>query len=289
MLSHLLPKQPAPRTADWRFARMSVCIAVLCEERRRLVTVTDTKVNFGVFSADTVAMKDVPIYRRCTALIAGNDTEHANSILDRATQLLYSDGKPKSPSEVADIVDQALAERVNREIETKILRKRGFTVETFLEKGKQKCTPSAYLSLCNRIDQISLSLRFLICGFDAKGLGHIYSVDGKTAPANYDSIGFWAIGSGAQAALSSLVSAYMSKEEGVYFALTAKFMAESSDEVGKKGALVTTFDASAEHKLEYVDLEGQDKIRSLWGEYGAPRVPKGVANFVKPLVQPNAD
>jgi hypothetical protein len=294
MFRHLLSKLPAPRMADWRCGRMSVCIAVLCEERKTLVCVSDNKVNFGTFSAETVAMKDIPIYKRCTALVAGNDTEHANPILERAHQLLYSNNKVKSPSEIADIVDQAFAERVNREIEAKVLRKRGFTVESFLEKGKQKCTPSAYLALCNRIDQVSISLRFLICGFDEQGIGHIYSVDGKTAPSNYDSVGFWAIGSGAHAALSSLafhanqadVSVFRPKEEAVYFALTAKFMAESSDEVGKLGALVSVFDASPEHEIEYMRLEAITQVRALWQVEGAPRVPKNISEFVGPLLAP---
>lgn len=239
-------------------------------------------------------VKDIPIYKRCTALIAGDDTEHVTPILERAQQLIYAGTTVKSPGDVADSVDQAFSERLKKEIEARILRKRGFTVESFLEKGKQKCTPSAYLALLNRIDQVSISLKFLICGFDEKGIGHIWGVDGKSAPANYDSVGMWAIGSGAHAALSSLafhanqanLTIHKSKEEAVYFALAAKFMAESSDQVGKVGTFVSVIEASEAKPLEYMTFASLAKARSLWESQGAPRVPKDVVEFMKPLIFP---
>jgi len=109
MLSALLSKLPASMVADWRFGRMSVCIAVLCNDKKTLICVSDNKVNFGTFSADTIAMKDIPIYKKCTALVAGNDMEHATPILQRAVQIIYADSTPKSPEDVANSVDQAFA------------------------------------------------------------------------------------------------------------------------------------------------------------------------------------
>src|SRR5208283_2723388 len=57
----------------------------------------------------------------------------------------------------------------------------------------------------------------------------------------FNSLGFWAIGSGAPAALSSLsfhispkqLTVYSSVPEAVYFSLAAKFMAESVNDVGR--------------------------------------------------------
>lgn len=139
---------------------------------------------------------------------------------------------------------------------------------------------------------MSLSLKFLICGFDEKGIGHIYCVDGESAPANYDSVGMWAIGTGAHAALSSLafhadkadLSVYKSREEAAYFALVAKFMAESSDQVGKIGTFISVIEAT--QKLNYVSFTDIEKVRALWESDGAPRVPAGIADFMKPLIHP---
>jgi 20S proteasome alpha/beta subunit len=113
--------------------------------------------------------------------------------------------------------------------------------------GKRKCAASLYQTLCNRIEKVNISLTFLVCGFDDEGSGHIYSVDGKDAPKCHDSVGMWAIGSGAHAALSSLafhlnkaqLNLTTSVEKATYLAIAAKFMAESSSEVGKEATNVT--------------------------------------------------
>jgi hypothetical protein len=242
-------------------------------------------------------MKDIPFYPGHSVLVAGDDVEHADPILDKALAILGltdSEKAPyKSPLEVAEAVDEAFGDRLSGEIERRVLRKRGFTAQTFLEKGKEKCTPSVYLSLCSRIDQISIKLKFLVCGFDNKGFGHIYCVDGEHSPANYNSVGMWAIGSGAHAALSSMAyhkskmdfSVYRSVEEAAYFGIVAKFMAESSDLVGKVGALVCAVDK--ERKPQYVNYVNQQKIRAKWEKEGAPRVPSDVDTFMKGLIAPN--
>ncbi|HET9743551.1 MAG TPA: hypothetical protein VFQ00_12435 [Terriglobales bacterium] len=269
---------------------MSVCIALLCNNRRTIVTVTDRKVSFGNFSADGLVLKDIPFRQRTSVLVAGDDMEHEIPILDRAKELLGDAYKP--PAVVADALDEAFRERVHRQIENSVLGKRGFTVPSFLDKGKQKCTSSAYLSLCSRIDQVSIKLKFLVCGFDAKDIGHLYLVDGENAPANYDSVGMWAIGSGAHAALSSLmyfaekssITVFSPAEVATYFGIVAKFMAESQDQVGKEIPFVCVVDSG--QKPRYIAYERFDEIKKYWEDHGAPRVPPNLEAFMKPLIAP---
>lgn len=261
--------------------------------------VSDRKVSFGsTFSADNLTVKDVPFSLDTWALVAGNDVEYSGPILKRAGDILFeqhSNNLKPGVSDAADAVDQALAEKLHTEISRRVLRKRGFDVNTFRDHGKQKCTPSAYLSLCARIDQIKLSLRFLVCGFDDEGEGHIYSVDGETASKCYDSIGMWAIGSGSPSALSCLafhidrseMSKFMSPEEVTYFAITAKFMAEASGDVGKKSTFVTV--EKKGEKTRYVRQDGVDAIRSIWEEEGCPRAPKDLSTQMAPLTYASDD
>jgi 20S proteasome alpha/beta subunit len=287
MISHLLSKLPAPRAAELGF-NMSVCIAILCEERKTIVTVSDLKVNFGDFSAEGIVVKDIPFCAGNSILLAGDDMEYAAPILDRAKQIIGAGYKP--PNEVADAIDEAFRDQLQKQIENRVLRKRGFTAATFLDKGKQKCTPTVYLALCNRIEQVSIKLKFLVCGFDENKIGHIYLVDGENAPANYDSVGMWAIGSGAHAALSTLayfanrldITVNKSAGEATYFGMTAKYMAESSDQVGKKEPFVCVVDAS--RKGKYINYRDLVKIRQLWEQDGAPRVPDNLIEFMKPLL-----
>lgn len=277
MMGHLLSKEPTPRVSDWGLWRMSVCIDVVAEEETKIVSVCDTKVGFGDFSADNLSLK-TEFAAGCRILVAGNDIEHASPILDRSRELLSAIFEP-SVRQVAEAIDEAYGERLHVEISRKVLRKRGFDVPTFLEKGKQKCTPSAYLSLCSRIDQVSISLKFLVSGFDEVG-AHIYCVDGESAPKNYDSIGMWAIGKGAHAALSLLafhvehkhiIPHNRSLEEALFFALAAKFMAESCGDVGRQDTFVG-IDELGKNSW-FLKRKDVEQIRDIWNAESAPQLP----------------
>jgi 20S proteasome alpha/beta subunit len=284
----------APRPADWGL-RVSVCIALMCNDSKAIVTVSDAKVTFGGYSADRVAVKNVPMHKNCAVMFAGDDVEHAAPILERTWELTLASIKKQSkderpsPAEIADMVDQAYSERLQREIAAKVLRKRGFDVDSFRDKGKLKCTPSAYLSLCSRIDQVNISLEFLVCGFDKEGKAHIIRVDGKSAPKSYDPIGMWAIGSGAYSAMSWLafhadrrhVSRYESLETAAYFALTAKFMSEASGDVGKE---TFTIILEPDKQTKYVSYAGANSIRAFWEDQGMPPLPAGIKEEVGQVI-----
>lgn len=282
---------PEPTPADWGF-KVSVCIAVLCNEKRSIVTVSDEKITFGNFSADHAVMKVSWLNERWAALYAGNDVEHAGPIVNRSWQLLRGqEDLPDDGEAIANAVDQAYGERLSREVANRVLRKRGFDVDGFRDHGKAKCTPSVYLSLCSRIDQVSLSLKFLVCGFTKDNDGHIYCVDGESAPKCYDHVGMWAVGSGAYAAMSSLafradrqhLNTSTSVEEAVYFALEAKFMAESSGDVGKEGVFVMILDSDSNQIRSMMDTDS-DKIKEIWKKEAVPRVPGKLAERIAPLI-----
>ena len=276
-----LPRRSSPKPSDWGFG-VTTCVAVICNGGKTVVTVTDLKVDFGNFSADRVATKNIPLGNNNTVLYAGNDVDHAENVINRTWALIDKVNTAKkrlTPELIADLLDAAYADELRREIEAKVLRKRGFDAKTFEDRGKQKCTPSAYLSLCNRIDQVSLSLEFLFCGFNSDGEAQLYKVDGNSAPKNYRPIGMWAIGSGAHAAMSWLAfhanrgnfRRYDSVEQAVYFALTAKFMAEASGEAGSE-----TFTIILEHEKppRWVGPTEAQEIKKLWNKFGIPRTPK---------------
>lgn len=290
MIGTLLSKLPAPKAADWGW-KVTVAIGIICDNGKSVVSVTDQKVSFGdAFSADVIVVKDVPFYANHFALVAGDDAEHAKPILNRAEKILLSLSPcPDSSEEVAEAVDQAFAERLHKEISGKVLRKRGFNVESFRERGRQKCTPSAYLNLCERIDRTDISLKFLVCGFDEEGTAHIYLVDGKSAPKCYDAVGMWAIGSGDHAALACLAfhaerlhfAVHEPAEKAMYFALTAKFMSESSGAVGKSTfACVSSKGGLA----RYILPSDIGKIRAMWEAEGCPRSPDSLTERMAGLI-----
>src|SRR5713226_4635378 len=145
---------------------MSICVAVVCNKRRSIVCVSDGKADFGDFSADGIALKLTPFSPDCIVLFAGNDVEYAPTILDDAKKKCYS-GDPKNPKfcgpELAALyIHTAYLELVQKQIENKVLRKHGFTLESFRETGKESLTPEVFSSFHQRIEQVRISLQFMV-------------------------------------------------------------------------------------------------------------------------------
>jgi len=290
MLSHL-SRLPASRLADWGY-KVTVCIAGLSESRKKIVTVTDMKAGLGSFASDFVAPKSV-FWRKWTIMYAGEDIESVPFIISAAKSSIAKLKGAVGPQDIADALDQAYAQRLNKIIETKVLRRYGYTSESFRKQGKKQLTASIYNSLCVGIASVKLSLRFLVAGFDKQGKGHILVAGGDEPPTDYTSLGFFAIGSGANAALSSLLfhksklrlTEQVSEGVCVYLLCEAKFMAEPGD-VGR-----ATFIAlqSAENNGEPRFVTNADAIRELWESEGAPCLPKFTSVRIEKLIRTGAD
>lgn len=282
MIATLLSKLPVPRAADWGWG-VTVCIAIVTKENS-IVAVTDWKVTFSGFSADHLAIKNQRLCDDWYTLVAGDDIEHAKPIVSRAKEIIEKVNKEsRHAGMVAGALHSAYVERLHQEIEARVLSKRAFTVETFRDRGKNKCSPDVYIDLCSRIDQVRLSLKFLLCGFGLKGEPHIFCVDGKGIPKCYDDVGFWAIGTGGSAALSALAfhvdhedfhPLFSEENEAVYFALAAKFMAESSEMVGKS-TLALVFRPN-DTESGFVPYPRVEDVRGIWKRQGAPKKPRQI-------------
>jgi ATP-dependent protease HslVU (ClpYQ) peptidase subunit len=286
MFDHL----ETPRLADWGLS-VTVCIGALCEKSETIVVVSDSKVSFGDFSADMAVFKMDVFFEKWLALFAGDDIEHIPFVLERANRLLSTTRRRNrstvTPSQVASAIQRAYEEQLEAQIEAKVLRRYGFSVKSFANEGKKKCTASIFNGLCAKIANIKLSLKFLLAGFDAKNKGHLIVGGGEEAPKDYTSLGFIAIGSGASAALSSLlfhrerqhISTSASESECLYVACAAKYMAESATDVGRKGTSIGILTASGVRTVveEY-------RVRNIWETEGAPRLPPELNSRIGPLI-----
>jgi hypothetical protein len=276
---------------------MSLCLSQIAESGKKIINISDQKVNFGTFSADNLALKDRPLFGETYTLFAGDDTEHVEPILSRTRQILAASANIKAISvqDAADAVDLAYSERLHKEIENRVLRKRGFTIDSFRNEGRQKCTPSDYLNLCTRIDKVSLSLKFIVSGFsgpDSKdgSNGRIFTIDGMSAPKSCTPIGMWAIGSGKTAALGWLayhierlnVNWLSSEAEALYYGLTARFMAETDVNVGRGDTVI--YIAERGKPIRYANYSLIQAVRQIWEQEGAPQVPKNLEERMTELI-----
>jgi hypothetical protein len=292
MIESIFPR--TLRAADWGFG-MSIGIVVASRNFEILVSISDAKATFEDFSADHATLKGRRIYRNWWVIFAGNDVEYAPSIMQGVRRYLGTDAATpaKTARQVADSLNDAYWDLIHSQIENRVLRKQKFTVDSFRDIGSKKCTASIYNSLCAKIDKLEISLQFLLYGFsDDDKKGHIFVVDGRETPKCYDTIGVWAIGSGAHAALSSLAFHIDKQElnkyvgtpaEAVYFACEAKFMAESSGLVGKDAVL--TIHTTGQDEAQFLFEDEISKVKKIWSSEGAPRVPPDIDQRVAALMK----
>src|ERR1035441_5560490 len=165
----------------WGLGRMSICLAVLASSRKEIVCLTDRKVSFPSFSADHMTLKNEPFVGSCCVLTAGDDTEYIPLILESAKAELKPNAHPR---EVADAIDDAYHGQIAELIEKRVLKKFHFNCESFQKNGKKLLSEAVYARLCERIDKVNLSLKFLICGFDKNGIGHIFTAGGEQSVAD---------------------------------------------------------------------------------------------------------
>lgn len=191
-----------------------------------------------------------------------------------------------------ELLLEAWNECRDKEIEARILRKHGFTFKSFMGEGKEKCSEAVYDQLHDRIDRFKLSLEFLVAGFDQDGDPHLFHLDSSGAVSCYDDLGFWAIGTGAHAALSSL-SFHLEHSDLcpdcscvhnlIYFGYEAKFMAETSVQVGKESTFVTVHRQN-EKLPQLLFADSGEKIKKGWLKYGAPRPSPKVMEQINSLL-----
>lgn len=270
---------------------MSVCIAVLCEKGNAIVCVTDRKIDFVDFSADRIGEKSDVLNWDSLVLYSGNDAEYAGSILQVVRQKL-GDDMGLNPQALAECVQETYHEYLQKEITNKVLRRWGFTQESFRKQGRRQLTPEVFTALCNQITQVKISLQFLVCGFEKVAptiyRGHIYFVPGIGAITSRDDIGMWAIGAGKHLALSSLAFAADKRKfsknarlgEAVYTALEAKFMAESHSLVGRMTNVMII------RPNQYLLMEDRyiEEIKSEWAHSGAPRIPNRITKEIPTML-----
>lgn len=269
---------------------MTVCIAAIgrdgySHEPERgdeiIVSVSDKKLTLFYTSSDGVVSKRFYIHNEWTAMMAGNDITPCVEIIDASSTFLAK--KTNTLTNVTNAVKTAFQNHLQQFNEDKILSRYGMKLSEFRRNGKKQFTPEIFNSICSQIDNTTLECEFLVFGFDQQKCPHIFTVTSPGIVGVYDKPGFWAIGSGASAALSMLFyrgqNIDTEMEKTLYHACEGKFMAESASDVGAE----TEFFIS---KHGHNTMEGNtakilDDMRDEWEKYGKPQFPVNVLKRIK--------
>ena len=257
---------------------MSVCIAAICRQKegeariRKIFAMCDRKASSGEFTNEDATIKSWMFHPRWLAMFAGADISPCNPIL-RAV--------------AAEIVDSdPVAEHVKRAFEThyqtylsnlaaaRVLGRWKLPMKEFLETGRKKFGADVFDGLVSQIEQVKLQCQFLVCGFEGQSTPHIFTVKNPGYVEDRSIPGYWAIGNGDFAAMSTLgfyqQSIIKSLGETYYNVMSAKFMAEkATHEVGEN----SFFWQLGKNGNEECDGGMEALVRGVWEKSGQPRVP----------------
>jgi hypothetical protein len=251
---------------------MTICITGISESG--IIFVSDSMISTEEFSGDRIAFKLVALHDDWKALYAGNDLARVTPMSRRICQYMEEAGKSEGPCSHVDIeeaIRRAWKEELRIRIEDRVLNRYLLTTRDFLQHG-ETYFGSQYQSMKYQIDEIRLGFELLVAGYDSYERPNILSIADPGGIVHHTPYRFWAIGSGANSAISHFFSYkgdFFPEEHNsvVYKCVAAKFAAESSPGVGKNTTVVILNNDGT-----LCTWAGTDKIRHVWEKYGKPKM-----------------
>jgi hypothetical protein len=279
-----------PRPADWGIG-MTVCIAAICTsgDDNAVITVSDSKVSMGgYFSADKMAYKTEPVLGSWMALMAGDDISHATPILE-----MMAIAKTMLPTLTLDEITSLAKSSYRKQraivAEDRFLSPYNMTLDEFKSSGRDVFLQETHAEIIRSIRDCDLKLEILFGGFDKSKAPHIFRLGDPGDCDYYDKVGFWSIGSGQHAALSTLFAHQYNRTESlgtcVFKVLAAKYTAESAIGVGEDTHLMVSFSKSP--WMSFVADKVEAKVKAQWKRL--PKIPKQAPKLIDDELKHNAE
>jgi 20S proteasome alpha/beta subunit len=270
---------PKPRPKFKRLPQrkaMTVCIAAVCDNGRKVVATTDGLLSYGSVTADTLISKFYWLNDWC-CMYAG-EPSNVSLILGR----LETDGKPLTRANVEQVIFKSYQKRKAKTV----LYPYDMDLDEFKKEGYQMFGESEFARLSRAIAEPSYDFQdqILVVGWgDSEASAMLYEVS-PTGDRDHAMAGVAAIGSGAEIALSTLLllgqSRHCSLQETLYAVAAAKFSAEKShgQGVGERTGMYVTWKRTEKDRKDHpvgitVQDEEIEKLRKVWEEHGRPKIP----------------
>jgi len=258
---------------------MTVCVAAICDNLHSIVTASDMLLSNDSFSAE-LAVKTVQISPDWLVFFAANDISPCWPILREATGRCAN--RENTIEQIQTSCKEAYQNQLQSRITDEVLGRYGFDLESFKQNGLKQLGRDVFNDLCRQIDGIYFDCEFLVCGFDKDRNPHIFTVSNPGVAVEHSTPGFWAIGSGATSALSTLFFHRfipgIQLARGIYHVCEAKFMAESALGVGSRTSVLIIHNSG---DLELMDSRLVEEIKNAWKREGKATVPSGIEATIK--------
>lgn len=207
---------------------MTIGIAALCDGGNTIVLCADRKFSAGYASGESRTGKYNDFGVNWHVAYAANNVPYAFEAI-MAARPLVMELEDKIWHDVIPAIERGYRKVRNAKTEALYLGSWGETAESFHQNGKDRIPGADYTEIRERMRAYNLDADLLIAGFD--DTGRIFTVKNPGVSQDYTGLGFWAIGSGAPAALANLFNRRCSfrchVQEVLYLVYESKIYAES--------------------------------------------------------------
>ncbi len=216
---------------------MTVCVAAICENGRKIVTASDWRLSFAGVASDATAGKML-WFGDWLFMYAGTPSQ---------TNLIFEELRFKenlARNSINDDVLESYRKAKAKFCAHAILSPYDLTMDEFKKEGLKMFGSTVFRKLSDAIDRQGeyFNEHLLIAGFGGSpNAAHLFQVGPETSSPTLTGMG--AIGSGAEVALSTLVNLKQARHSGlgetIYAVAAAKFSAEMTedDSVGQQTSM----------------------------------------------------
>lgn len=244
---------------------MTLCIAALADERSSIVIAADKMVSISVIESELPISKVLKLHPNWWAMVAASPLPGAFPIVDNVAGRLDEQSQYSVDDVAAVVVEEFRRERLAR-AEAEHLGSRGLTLERFHDQGREILPDLTYREVDRAITSFAFQVSFLVAGFDAEGVGRVFSVQTPGISDRHDIPGFHAIGSGLYGAMYMMyyreIGPSTPLTEALYYVYEAKAFGELASGVGYGTDM---FIMRKDRPLLRVDRDGlQPTLDQLW-------------------------
>ncbi|HUO17900.1 MAG TPA: hypothetical protein VMX38_23185 [Verrucomicrobiae bacterium] len=214
---------------------MTVCVAAIAAKSKAIVMIADKAITYGTerpMLADVGIKKILPIGETgWHALIAG-DPSFAKEVIDRCVEDISDKGKPQNAAFPATARSMMHCLRdAYKAVRGQVVSDKVLSPLLLTEDKLSTLPESLQIQMYENMSEVKITCSLLVCGFDLKGVPHIFSINSPGIAANHDIPGFHAVGIGRDVAIGEFYRFETEVDESLEAALYEAFDAKATAEL----------------------------------------------------------